>query len=99
MLIRDAGPPKADQKAGATGPTGTVAWDYPAVRFGATVSSGIDFNGDGNEDMLVGPGPDPEAPAQLKVFGYDGSETSLLFSFNAFDSEITHGINAAGGSI
>ncbi len=75
------------------------AWDYPAVRYGARVSSGIDYNGDGNEDMLVGPGPDPAAPAQLKVFGYDGSDTSLLFSLNAFDTEFTHGINAAGGTI
>ncbi len=75
------------------------AWDYPAVRFGARVSSGIDYNGDGGEDMLVSPGPDPEAPAQLKVFGYDGSTTSLLFSLNAFDTGITHGINAAGGMI
>ncbi len=75
------------------------AWDYPAVRFGARISSGIDYNGDGREDMLAGPGPDPAAPAQLKVFGYDGATTSLLFSLNAFNVSITHGINAAGGVI
>jgi hypothetical protein len=75
------------------------AWDYPAVRFGARVSSGVDYNGDGRHEMLVGPGPDPDAPAVLKVFTYDGSDTSLLFSLGAFDETVTHGINAAGGAL
>jgi hypothetical protein len=73
------------------------AWDYPEVRYGARVSSGIDYDGDGRQDILAGPGPDPEAPAVLKVFGYDGTGTSLLFSLGAFDETVTHGINAAGG--
>jgi len=75
------------------------AWDYPAVSHGARVSSGVDFDGDGREDMLVAPGPDPDAPPQVKAFGYDGSTVSLLFSFGAYDAVVTHGANAVGGSL
>ena len=75
------------------------AWDFSEVQFGAQISSGIDFDGDGRDDLLAGPGPDASAPPQLKVFGYDGANTSLLFSFEAFDAAVTHGINAAGGVI
>jgi hypothetical protein len=75
------------------------AWDYPAVSHGARVSSGIDYDGDGREEMIVAPGPDPDAPPQIKVFGYDGSTVSLLFSFGAYDEAVTHGANAAGGSL
>jgi len=75
------------------------AWDYPAVSYGARVSSGVDFNGDGREDMIVAPGPDPSAPAEVRVFGYDGSTSTLLFSFGAYDSAVTHGVNAVGGAL
>jgi len=75
------------------------AWDFAEVQFGARISSGIDFDGDGRDDLLAGPGPDSSAPPQLKVFGYDGASTSLLFSLDAFDATVTHGINAAGGVI
>ncbi len=67
--------------------------------FGATVSSGTDLDGDGRDEIITGQGPDPAAGSMLKVFGYDGAQTSLLFSLDAYgDIGLTHGVNVAGGS-
>jgi predicted outer membrane repeat protein len=74
------------------------AWQTSESLYGATVSALADLDTDGRADMVVGQGPDPAAATPLKVFGYDGSTTSLLFDLDGYgDSGLTHGINGAAG--
>jgi hypothetical protein len=75
------------------------AWPVEESLYGATVSAGADLNGDGRSEIIAGQGPDPSAGSLVKVFSFDGSQTSLLFDLGAFDdSGLTHGANATAGS-
>lgn len=67
------------------------SWD-----FGARVSSGVDLDGDGFDEIVVGPGPDPEADAIIRVFGCDGSGVSSICSIDAFPG-LRFGANGAAG--
>ena len=44
-------------------------------------------------------GPDPAAATPVRIYGYDGSQASLLFSLDTCygDGGLTHGVNAAAG--
>jgi len=61
------------------------AWPAGEAHFGARVSSGVDIDGDGRDDILVAPGPDPAFGSAVQAFGYSAGETAGLFSFEAFD--------------
>jgi len=75
------------------------AWPTGESLYGATVSAGADLDGDGRSEIIVGQGPDPSAGTTVKVYGYDGSQTSLLFDIDAYgDGGLTRGVIAAGGS-
>jgi hypothetical protein len=75
------------------------AWDPGEARYGAKVYAGADLDNDGRSELAVGCGPDPLAATEVKVFHYDGSQISLLFSLDAYpDLELTHGTNVAAVS-
>jgi hypothetical protein len=74
------------------------AWEPGEARHGAKVFAGADLDGDGRTELVVGPGPDPAMGSMVKVYQYDGSETTLWISLQAFPEEWTHGVNVAAGS-
>jgi len=74
------------------------AWDAGSSLYGASVSAITDLDGDGRNEIIVGQGPDPSVGSMVKVYGYNGSQSSLLFDLTAFDSGLTRGAIAAGGS-
>jgi len=81
--------------------TGINFFAWPSVEslYGATVSANADIDGDGRSEIVVGQGPDAAAGSTIKVYGYDGSQSSLLFDLDAYgDSGLTHGVGAAAGS-
>jgi hypothetical protein len=73
-----------------------MAWPYPGYRYGATVFAGADLDGDGRDDIVVGGGPDPEIGTPVRVYRYNGSQTSFWFSLEAYE-EMTHGATVAAG--
>jgi len=76
-----------------------LAWPDTQVRYGARIFSGADLDGNGRDELIVGCGPDPSAPPQVNVYDYHGSEATLGFSFQAYGSSYTHGVNVAAGQI
>jgi len=75
------------------------AWPATESLYGATVSALADLDDDGRADLVVGQGPDPTAATPLKVFTYNGNNTSLLFDLDAYgDGGLTHGVNGAAGT-
>lgn len=64
--------------------------------YGATVSAG-DMDNDGIAEIVVGGGPGPEAPAEVRVFKYsDKGIIDTGIDFIAFDSSDTmYGVNIA----
>jgi len=72
------------------------AWDPNENRYGVNVFAGADLDDDGRAELVVGHGPDPESDAEIKVYGYDGSATTLDFSLVAFP-DLTHGVTVSAG--
>jgi hypothetical protein len=71
---------------------------YPDAWFGAVVSC-ADLDGDGIDEILTGPGPDPAMPAWVRGWNVDGGEASLMpeIDFLAWDSaQVSHGATVAG---
>jgi hypothetical protein len=65
----------------------------PSFNGGVRVATG-DVNGDGTPDVITGAGPG-SGPG-VRVF--DGTTSSLLHSFNAFDAGFTGGVYPAGAN-
>lgn len=53
-----------------------------------------DVNGDGEEEIITGPGPGRKS--EIKIFNKQGA---LLSSFNAYDEKFLGGVNVAAGDI
>ncbi len=89
------GAPQVQVISGATGGLirSFLAYD-PSFTGGVNVATG-DFNGDGNADIVTGPGPGG-APL-INIFS--GKDGSLLRSFMAYDPSMTGGVNVAVGDI
>ncbi len=78
---------------------GFFAWDPAEARFGARVGPCTDLNGDGRDEFVVCPGPDPRMGSTVKVYSYQEGNLSLLFSLEAYPGDWTHGSNAAVAAI
>ncbi len=77
------------------------AWQPEEVRYGATVSAG-DIDGDWQDDIVVGCGPDPDAGTPFKVFLYrgDGSGVELMLSVHTcYPTGWSHGTRVAAGRL
>jgi len=70
------------------------AWDPGMLRYGVNVGSGADLDGDGRDDLSVGPGPDPKAGGLVAVYRYDGAQVNEWTAYEAFP-ELGHGTTVA----
>ncbi len=74
---------------------------FPTGSYGASVSAGdIESDGvggyrDGYDEIVVGPGPDPRAYAEVVVFDYDGGSVVPTVNYRQYNSR--YGENVAGG--
>jgi hypothetical protein len=74
------------------------AWPPGETLYGVKISAGPDLDGDRRDDLIAGPGPDPQSGTPLRVFGYTGGQVSELLSLNAYgDLGLTHGTTVAAG--
>jgi hypothetical protein len=73
------------------------AWAADLPRHGARVASGVDLDGDGTQEIIVGAGPDPSIGSPVRVFHYLEGEVSEAFSLEAYPQGWSHGVNAAAG--
>lgn len=72
-------------------------WPGSEHVFGARIHSGTDFDGDGRDDVVIGPGPDPAAGPVLTVVSYGQTGARALYSVTAFPDTYSHGLNVAVG--
>lgn len=62
--------------------------------YGLTIAAG-DMDGDGIDELVIGPGPNPKAAAEVKIVRADGTE---LKRFTAF-KEYRYGVNVAAADL
>jgi hypothetical protein len=74
-----------------------MAWPSSQVRYGARVFAGTDLDEDDRAELVIGGGRDPSIGPLVKVFQYDGADTTLWFSLGSYPTEWTHGANVAAG--
>ncbi len=85
---------------GTAQPLAGASWFAYPTSFGAVVSAG-DLDGDGIDEVLTAPGPDPLALAHLKGWNLDGGPVSAIsgIDFLAYDGWINCGGRAAVGRL
>jgi len=72
---------------------------YSGSLYGARVAT-LDLDGDGYDELLTVPGPDPDWPAQVKAWNVDGGAATAIGSidFDAYaDGAFLHGGSVTGG--
>jgi len=74
------------------------AWPSDDARYGVNVYAGTDLDDDGRDELVVGPGPDPNMSSLVKVYQYDGSQVSLWLSFQAYPDGWMKGASVAAGN-
>jgi hypothetical protein len=74
-----------------------LAWPAADLGYGAKVFAGADLNGNGRDDLVIGPGPDPGAESEIKVFRFTGGTVNPWFSLRAFQASWKYGANVAAG--
>ena len=71
---------------------------FGSFKYGVQVGA-ADLNGDGAEDLIVAPGPDPAAPARIFTYSYSASGVlDNLLRLTAFEG-VVRGARVAGGSL
>jgi predicted outer membrane repeat protein len=73
------------------------AWPASQARYGARIFAGCDLDGNGRDELVVGPGPDPNMTSTVKVYRYQGAGVIAWFSLQAFPTTWTHGATVAAG--
>ncbi len=73
------------------------AWPVGDAAYGARVCSGVDLDGNGRDELLVGGGPDPAMGSQVRVYDSTTHSIELDFTLDAFPPVYTHGVNMAAG--
>jgi len=83
---------------GAVTPIGAISFmAFDGLLCGASVGAG-DLDDDGRAELFVGAGPDPDAPALIRVYDFDGGSLSMSLDFQAYPTDtVTHGVNVAAG--
>ncbi len=78
---------------------GILIGEYPVfnAKYGLTLSSG-DLDGDWMDELVVGLGPDPKNPTDLKVLEFNGYSFDESLSIRAFDG-LKYGVITAVGDI
>ena len=72
---------------------------YQGLIYGASVGA-ADVDGDGYDEILTMPGPDPVNSAELKVWNVDDGPVSLGAAFEAYDGmSLGYGGRVAGGHL
>ena len=71
---------------------------YDGTRWGANVGCG-DIDGDGIDELITGPGPDPSVTADVRCWNFDGGPLSEIadYGFVAYNPwTMRHGVKVAG---
>lgn len=85
--------------SGAITPMTTVSYfAYPNALYGVVVAA-YDVDGDGVDEILTMPGPDPEQPAHAKAWNVDGEQVTAIeeIDFYPYSDEMRYGGRIAGG--
>jgi len=88
-----------DYSGGLLSPIPTVSYfAYSDAQYGAVVAA-YDVDGDGIDEILTMPGPDPSQPAHAKAWNVDGGEVTAIseIDFYPYSDEIRYGGRIAGG--
>jgi hypothetical protein len=72
------------------------AWPPGEAGYGANVYAGVDLDGDGRDDLVVGRGPDPQAGCPVRVFNFATGSPALWLSLEAYPG-LSKGSTVAGG--
>jgi hypothetical protein len=77
---------------------GVSYFAYPNAAYGVVVS-GFDVDGDGKDEILTMPGPDPAQPARVRAWNADGGVVTAVegVDYIPYYSGITYGGRIAGG--
>jgi len=85
--------------AGAVQAIGGISFfAYDGTRWGANVGCG-DIDGDGIDELITGPGPDPSVTADVRCWNFDGGPLSEIadYGFVAYNPwTMRHGVKVAG---
>jgi len=84
---------------GTVAPLGGVSFfAYPDARYGVVVGA-ADVDGDGFDEILTMPGPDPGQPAHARAWNVDGGQVTAIdeIDFHPYSDEWRYGGRIAGG--
>jgi hypothetical protein len=82
----------------AIGGINFFAWEPGLLRYGAKISGRADLDGDGNAEIMVGPGPDPVAGTPVRAYRFSGGQTTLWFDLDAtYAASVNQGTNVTAG--